>query len=100
MKLQNHIDNLRQKPEAYRRRFAFWSAFGITAIIGLFWLGSITGINIQASQAVSLSVSRAGTPAQSLMAAVGALAGDVWSLATGPSKVEYASIEVQPPKGK
>ncbi len=96
MKLQNHLDNLRAKPEAYRRRFAFWSSLGITAVIGLFWLGSISGINISAGQAVSESVSRAGTPAQSLMAAVGALAGDVWSLATGPSKVDYASVQLQP----
>jgi hypothetical protein len=35
------LDNLREKPEPYRRAIAFWSALGITAIISLVWVSSL-----------------------------------------------------------
>jgi hypothetical protein len=35
------FDNLRAKPEPYRRAIAFWSALVITAIIALVWIRSL-----------------------------------------------------------
>lgn len=37
------MDNIRSKPEPYRRAVAFWSALIITAIIALVWINSLGG---------------------------------------------------------
>ena len=98
MSLATYIEHLRAKPEHQRKRFAFWSSFGVTAVIAAFWLASFTGMDIGsgAGTAVSSAVAQAGTPAQSLVAGVGAFAGDIWSMIAGPKKVTYAQIEVLP----
>lgn len=31
------LDELRQKPKNVREKYAFWGAFGITAVIAIFW---------------------------------------------------------------
>ena len=96
--LQNHLENLRSKPDHVRRRIAFWSSFGITAIIFTFWLGSMTGVNTTTGAAVTQAVSRVGSPAQSLVANVGALFGDLKDMIFSPKKVTYSTIEVSPGK--
>ncbi len=98
MSFATYIENLRAKPEHERKRFAFWSSLCFTAIIAAFWLASFTGINIGAESAVSSAVAKAGTPAQSLVAGVGAFGGDVWTMLTGPKKISYAEIQVSPGK--
>ena len=98
MSFQTYLENLRAKPEHQRKQIAFWSSLGITAVIAMFWLASFTGINIGAGTPVSTVVAKAGTPSQSLVAGVGAFAGDVWSMITGPKKVSYAELQVIPGK--
>ena len=92
------VDNLRAKPEEYRRRFAFWASVGVTAIIFLFWIASMTGVTATAGNAVVQAVQKAGTPASSLVAGVGALFSDIKDLIFTPKKVTYTSIEVKPGK--
>ena len=93
MSLQSHLDNLRTKPEHIRRRVAFWSSFGVTALIFSFWLASFTALGTAAKGSVAEAVNRAGTPAQSLIAGVGSFFGDITDLIFGPKKVKYSSVE-------
>lgn len=96
MNLQARLENLRAKPEHIRKRYAFWSSFGITAIIFAFWLGSFS-VNIGgvSGAAVASAVNKAGTPAQSLVASVGSFFGDVKDMIFGPRKVIYSTVEVR-----
>lgn len=98
MSLQTTLDNLRAKPEHVRKRYAFWSSFSVTAVIFAFWLGSFSSINIGAKQQVANVVDKTGTPAQSLVAGVGAFGQNVWELIFGAKKIEYAEIEAVPGK--
>ena len=98
MSFSTYLENLRVKPDHEKKRFAFWSSFGVTALIAAFWVASFTGINIGAGNAVSSAVAKAGTPAQSMVAAVGGFADDIWSMLTGPKKITYAEIQVSPGK--
>ncbi len=98
MSFNTYLETLRAKPEHHRKRFAFLTSLGITAVIFAFWLASFTGINIGAGTAVSTVVAKAGTPGQSLVAGVGAFAGDIWTMITGPKKIAYSEIEVLPGK--
>ncbi len=93
---QAHLDNLRSKPEHVRRRLAFWSSFGLTAIIAAFWLGSMTSFNTHAKQSVAAAVDKAGSPAQSLVAGVGAFGKDIWQLVFGAKKVQYSEVIATP----
>jgi hypothetical protein len=94
--LQNHLENLRSKPEHVRKQIAFWSAFGITAMIFVFWIASFMGLGKSAGQAVSAAVEKAGTPAQSLTASVGGFFTDIKDLIFGSRKVTYSDVEVKP----
>lgn len=96
MSIQSYIENVKSKPEHVRRKTAFWWAFGFTAIIFTFWLGSFTGVNIKAGNSIAATVNKAGSPGQGLVAGVGALGNDVWQLIFGTKKVVYPSIEVVP----
>ena len=98
MTFQARLENMRAQPEHIRRRYAFWGSLGFTAVVFVFWLGSFTGINIQAGAAVAKVVDKAGTPGQSLVAGVGALGGDIWTMIVGPKKVVYSEVEVLPGK--
>ena len=99
MAIQSHLENLREKPEHVRKRIAFWSSFGITAVVFAFWLASSTGFSLyspESRSAVIAAVDRAGSPAQSLIAGVGAFFVDIKELIFGSKKVNYAEVEVSP----
>lgn len=98
MGLQANLENLRAKPEHIRKRIAFWSSFGITAIIFVFWLASFSYLPSKATGVVTQAVGRAGAPAQSLIASVGSFFVDIKDLVWSPKKVTYSNIEVVPGK--
>mgnify|MGYP001598524780 CR=1 FL=1 len=102
MSLSSYIENLRERPEHIRRRAAFWWSFGFTIIVFAFWVASFTSIGIGfgsgAQRAVSVTAEKIVTPGQSLVAGVGAFAGDVWSMIVGPKTVTYQEVEVTPGK--
>ena len=96
MGIQNHIENLKAKPEHVRRQAAFWYSFGITAIIFVFWIGSFSSIGSNTKTYVASAVNNAGAPAQSLMASVSSFASSIGSFFTdikelifSPKKVIY-----------
>lgn len=96
MSFASYLEGLRAKPEHIRKRYAFWSSFGVTALIFAFWLGSFSSVEIGAKQSVAKVVDKAGTPTQSLVAGVGAFGQDIWELVFGSKKVTYSEIEILP----
>ena len=96
MSFQEHLENIRTKPDHIRRRFSFLMSFGITAIIFIFWLGSYGIFNDTANNAVTTAVNKIGSPGQTLVASVESFFFDVRDLVFGPKKVIYSSIEVLP----
>lgn len=96
--LQDHLESLRAKPPHVRKRVAFWGAFGITAVIAAFWMASLTATITGRPNPVTVAVTHAETPAQSLIAGVGGFFYDFKDLVFGPKKVTYSSIEVSPGK--
>lgn len=87
---------MRAKPEHIRKRYAFWSSLGLTAVIFAFWLGSFSSFNFSAHNAITAAVGDAGTPAQSMVASVSSLFNDVKELIFGAKKVTYSSVEILP----
>ncbi|MFA6295541.1 MAG: hypothetical protein WC666_03945 [Candidatus Paceibacterota bacterium] len=98
MSLESYIGSLREKPEHIRKRYAFWTSFGITMVIFTFWLSSFSVFSGATQTAVAEAVSDVNTPAQSLTASVGSFFTDIKDLIFGPRKVIYNSIEVKPGK--
>jgi len=96
--LQDHLENLRAKPEHIRRRIAFTSALGFTLIVFAFWAASFSAEITGRPNPVSVAVAKAGTPGQSLIAGVGSLFYDIKDLVFGPKKVTYSSVIVTPGK--
>ena len=94
MKISAYIQQLRSKPEHVRRRIAFWSSFGVTAVIFAFWLASFTAA-VASPQDIS-AVAKINTPGQSLIAGVGNFFGDIKDMIFGTKKVTYAEVEVSP----
>ncbi len=97
MTIQSYLETLRAKPEGARKQIAFWSSFGITAIIFVFWLASFNVFGA-AGTTVAQAVNKAGTPSQSLIASVGGFFGDIKDLFFAPRKVTYTDIQVSPGK--
>ena len=94
MTLQAYITHLRTKPEHVRRRIAFWSSFGVTAVIFAFWLASFTTTIVSPQD--STSMAQINTPGQSLVAGIGGLFGDIKDMIFGTKKVTYSEVEVSP----
>ena len=102
MNIQAHIENLKTKPEHVRKQIALWSSAVVTLVIFLFWLAATTGLSSSAtssaSAAVANAVDNAGAPAQSMLASVSSLFGDIKDILFTPKKITYSSIEASPGK--
>ncbi|OHA16716.1 MAG: hypothetical protein A3C79_00020 [Candidatus Taylorbacteria bacterium RIFCSPHIGHO2_02_FULL_45_28] len=95
MALQTTLENLRAKPEHIRKRVAFWTSFGITAIIFAFWLASFSITGSTANTAVATAVAKAGNPGSSLIAGVGNFFVDIKEMIFGARKIKYSEVEVR-----
>lgn len=99
MTFQAYLETLRAKPDHIRQRIAFWSAFGVTAVIFAFWVASLSFAGTSARTTVATAVDKAGSPSQSLIAGVGGFFGDIKDIFSGffgSKKVTYGEIEVSP----
>jgi hypothetical protein len=96
MALQTTLENLRAKPEHVRKRIAFWTSFGVTAVIFMFWLASFSITGTPAQGVVASAVEKAGAPGSSLIAGVGSFFIDVKEMIFGTKKVTYTEVEVRP----
>lgn len=97
MSLKDRLENLKSKPEHIKGRIAFAGAFSITAIIFVFWLGTVTTIGRTPSKS-DVSISKVGTPVESLIAGVGSFFVDIRNMIFGAKKIQYSNIEVLPGK--
>lgn len=100
MSLQSYIENLKQRPEHVRRRYAFGVSLGVTAIIFAFWLASFSVIGNAAKGTVAQVMGRVETPTQSMVAAVGSFFTDLKDIVLGPKKIQYSEVEVLPGSSK
>ncbi len=96
MSLYSYIEKVRERQPHEKQRFAFLWAFSLTAIIGLFWLGSFEFAGSAVKGSVSTVADQVSSPGQALVAGVADFAGDVWSLITGPRKIVISEVEVLP----
>ncbi len=98
MTFQSYLENLRAKSDGAKKQIAFWSSFGITAVIFLFWIASFSSFGNSSKAAVASAVNKASAPSQSLVASVGGFFGDIKDLFFAPRKVTYTDIQVSPGK--
>jgi hypothetical protein len=98
MSIATYIDDLRGRPDHHRKKAAFWWAFGITAVIFLFWLASFDFSGKAVRSSAAAVASTVSSPGESLVAGVGAFAGDVWHMIVGPKQVKYSEVQVLPGK--
>jgi hypothetical protein len=96
MSLASYIDHLRTKPEHVRRRIAFWTSAGTTALIFMFWIASYTALGTNARNSAAQVADRFDSPSETLTASVGAFFEDVRDMFWSPKKVEYKPVEVLP----
>lgn len=94
MSIESYIESLKGKPEHIRKRYAFWSAFGITMVIFTFWLNSFSVFSNKTQDIIANTVGKVGTPVQSITASVGAFFTDIGDIFFGPKKVTYTNVEV------
>lgn len=92
MSFQSYLENLRSKQDHEKKRFAFWTSFGFTALLFAFWLASFTS-NLGTSQSVVAVTEKAGSPT-SMLASVGGFFGDIVEYFFEPKTIEYSEIEV------
>lgn len=96
MSFDSYLEEMRAKPEHIRRRMAFGVSLAITAVIFVFWLGSMTSLGASSTGAIASAVEKAGSPGKTLVASIGSFVTDIKDIIFGPKKVIYSSIEVRP----
>lgn len=96
MAFQTTLENLRAKPEHVRKRIAFWTSFGVTGLIFMFWLASFSITGTPAQGVVASAVEKAGAPGSSLIAGVGSFFVDIKEMIFGAKKITYTEVEVRP----
>lgn len=94
MSFQSYLEKLRAKPDHEKKRFAFWTSFGFTMVVFMFWLASFTSNVGLSNSAVAVSVEKAGSPTESLIAGVGGFFGDIVNYFFSPKVIEYSELEV------
>lgn len=93
--IERHIENMKQKPEHVRKRYAFVVSGIFTLIIFFGWIASYGIINTPSKDALATKA-----PIQSLTAGV----GDVWDyikdMFNGSNQAEYVSPDIEVLPGK
>jgi hypothetical protein len=86
--MNDYIENLKQKPEHVRKRFAFTVAFVFTSIVFVGWVASY---GLKSSPVLADKENKVEAPVSSLTASVSGLYADVKNIIFGSNKVEYSS---------
>ena len=98
MSITSYVEGLRAQPHHIRKRASFWWAFGITALIAVLWLASFEFSGNPAKVTADAVAQSVSSPGESMAAAVGDLASDLWSRIVGPKKVQFTEVQVAPGK--
>jgi hypothetical protein len=96
MSLSSFLDKVAGKPDHIKKRYSFFFAFAVTAIIFSFWINSFGYINDKEDQVLADVVDKVDSPAKSLVANVGTFASDIKDIIFGPKKINYSTVEVKP----
>ena len=93
--IENHIENMRQKPVHVRKQYAFFVSFGITVLIFGIWISAHTfSLDPQAAE-----IAKKASPVKTLTASAADAFGYVKSYFVGGNKVKYEdNVEVVPGK--
>jgi hypothetical protein len=93
--IENHIENMRQKPEHIKRQYALGVSLGITLVIFGVWASSKSfSLNPEAA-----AMAKKASPVKTLTASAGDAFDYVKSYFVGGNKVKYEDpIEVVPGK--
>ncbi len=89
--LAHHLHRIRQKPNHVKRHIAFWTSFGITLVIVLFWAAAASLTN---DSSPSIQADNAESPWSAMTASM----SDAWtSLKTslGASTATYQAPPLQ-----
>ena len=95
--MDNYIENLKQKPEHIRKRFAFLVSSSITIVIFAGWIASY---GLQSSPALADKDSNVDAPVSSLTATVVGAYDDIKNMIFGSNKVKYSSDIIEVSGGK
>lgn len=96
MNFQKHLENLRAKPDHKKKQFAFWTSFGFSALLFIFWVASFNTGAGTATSTIAKAADKAGTPAQSLVASVGSVFTGIKDYFIAPKVIQYKEIEAVP----
>ncbi len=94
--IENHIENMRQKPDHKKKQYALLVSGAITLVILGFWTASKTfSLNPAAA-----AMAKAQTPVKTLTASAGDAFDYVKGLLFGANKTEYSSDNIEVVGGK
>ncbi|MEK7463975.1 MAG: hypothetical protein AAB610_02545 [Patescibacteria group bacterium] len=95
--MNDYIENLKQKPEHVRKRFAFMVAFSFTFIVFAGWMASY---GLKSSPVLADKDSTVDAPVSTLTASVKGAYEDVKNIIFGSNKVEYSGDFIEVTGGK
>lgn len=95
--MENYIENLKQKPEHIRKRFAFIVAFSFSFIVLAGWIASY---GLKSSPVLADKNSNVDAPVSSLTATVVDAYDDIKNIIFGSNKTEYSSDIIEVSGGK
>lgn len=94
--IERHIDNMRQKPDHEKRRYALFVSLGFTAIVFVFWL---TSFNIGAGKSAE-AMADVKSPIASMTASASDAFNYVKDMIVGHNKATYSADSVEVTGGK
>ncbi len=93
--VEKHIERVREKPDAHKKRYAFFVSGGITVVIFLFWLASF---NIGGN--TSAVAAQVKSPVSSVTASAADAFGYIKDVIFGANKTDYSSDNIEVVAGK
>lgn len=95
--MNDYIENLKQKPEHVRKRFAFMVAFSFTFVVFAGWIASY---GLKSSPVLADKNSNVDAPVSTLTASVIGAYDDIKNIIFGTNKVEYSGDFIEVTGGK
>ena len=95
--MNDYIENLKQKPEHVRKRFAFTVAFAFTFIVFAGWMASYS---LKSSPVLADKDSNVDAPVSTLTASVVGAYNDIKNIIFGSNEAEYSSDFIEVSGGK
>lgn len=95
--MNNYIENLKQKPEHVRKRFAFIVSFAFAFIVFAGWIASY---GLKSSPVLADKNSSVDAPVSTITASVIGAYDDIKNILFGSNKAEYSADFIEVTGGK